>query len=172
MARNLNKYQYETSPRKLQPDYMPKRTVAPKRVNAKTNSKVKNTNKTKKIAKQKQDERRLVKYLAIGFIVVFAIAYRNSQIDESFAKMQKLKDELSEVQKQNVQLEIAIENSMNLNNVEQQAKELLGMQKLTNKQTVYVNFPKEDYIEVAPEKVIIEEESSIIQKIINWFTNF
>lgn len=166
MARS--KYQYETSPRKLEPDYMPKKKVAPK----KTTTKVKKKNKGKKKAKKQQNlERKVVKYLAIGFVVVFAIAYRNSKIDESFAKMQKLKAELSEVQKQNVQLEIAIENSMNLNNLEQQAKELLGMQKLSNRQTVYVDFPREDYIETASEKVVIENNHSIFQRIKNWFTN-
>ena len=32
----------------------------------------------------------------------------------------------------NVKLEVAIESSLNLSTIEQQAKELLGMQKLTN----------------------------------------
>lgn len=166
MAKSLNKYQYETSPRKLEPNYSPKKKVAPKKNTAKTNKKT-----TKKIKKQKELEKKAVKYLVIGFAIVFAIAFRNSKIDESFAKMQKLQDELSEIQKQNVQLEIAIENSMNLNNVEQQAKELLGMQKLSNRQTVYVNFPKEDYIEVASEKVIIEKNDTFFSKVKNWFTN-
>lgn len=168
MARTTSKYQYETSPRKLEPDYMPKKKVAPKKTTTKPRKK--STSK-KKAKKQEKLERKVVKYVVIGFAVVFAIAYRNSKIDESFAKMQKLKSELSEVQKQNVQLEIAIENSMNLNNLEQQAKELLGMQKLTNKQTVYVDFPREDYIETASEKVVIENNNSIFQKIKNWFTN-
>lgn len=168
MSRNASKYQYETSPRKLEPEYMPKKKIAPKKITAKV--KKKSTGK-KKAKKQENLERKIVKYLAIGFAIVFAIAYRNSKIDESFAKMQKLKTELSEVQKQNVQLEIAIENSMNLNNLEQQARELLGMQKLSNKQTVYVDFPKEDYIEAASEKVVIENNNSIFQKIKNWFTN-
>lgn len=168
MARTISKYQYETSPRKLEPDYMPKKKVAPKKTSAKV--KKKSTGK-RKAKKQENVEKKVVKYLAIGFAIVFAIAYRNSKIDESFAKMQRLKTELSEVEKQNVQLEIAIENSMNLNNLEQQAKELLGMQKLSNKQTVYVDFPKEDYIEAASEKVIIENNNSIFQKIKKWLNN-
>lgn len=167
MARSLNKYQYETSPRKLEPNYAPKpkKKVVPK----KNTIKKKTTNtKKKKQNIQKQKEQKMIKYLVIGFSIIFAIAYRNSKIDEKFAEVQNLKDELSDVQKQNVQLEIAIENALNLNNIEQQAKELLGMQKLSNKQTIYVNFPKEDYIEVASEKIIIEEDS-FFQKIKNWF---
>ena len=45
---------------------------------------------------------------------------------------------------------------------EKLAKEQLGMQKLTSKQTVYVNLPKKDYIEPASEEVVVEEDK-------NWF---
>ena len=165
----LNRYEYETSPRKLEPTYAPKKKATPKKTK---NTKNKKQNaKKKKVNKQNQSEKKMIKYLAIGFTIIFAMAYRNSQIDEEFTRVQGLKDELSDIQKQNVQLEIGIENALNLNNLEQQAKELLGMQKLSNKQTVYVNFPKEDYIEIASEKVIIEDNSNIFQKIINWFSN-
>ena len=43
------------------------------------------------------------------------------------------------IQKENEQLKVNIENSLNLNNVEKIAKEKLGMQKLTNKKTLYVS---------------------------------
>lgn len=168
MATSKNRYQYETSPRKIEPNYVPKKKVAPKK-NTKASTTKKTTNKKKKAGKQKQVEKSVIKYLIVGFAIFFAIAYRNSKIDENFAKVQDLKSELSEIQKQNVQLEISIENSLNLNNLEQQAKELLGMQKLSNRQTVYVNYPKEDYIEIESEKVIIEEDTSVFQKIKNWF---
>ena len=48
---------------------------------------------------------------------------------------------------------------------EKQAKEKLGMQKLTNKQTVYITLPKKDYVEPATEEVIKETEK-------NWFEKF
>lgn len=166
----LNRYEYETSPRKLEPVYVPKKKTVPKKNNIKT--KKKKTTKKQKLNKQRQTEIKIIKYMIVGFCIIFAIAYRNSKIDERFNQIQSLKDELSVIEKENVQLEISIENSMNLNNLEQQAKELLGMQKLSNKQTVYVDYPKEDYIEIASEKVIIEENNSIFQKIKNWFTNF
>jgi len=51
---------------------------------------------------------------------------------------------------------VVIENGETLNNVEKIAKEKLGMQKLTNKQTVYVNLPKEDYVESASEEVVVQ----------------
>ena len=53
--------------------------------------------------------------------------------------------------------------------VERFAKEKLGMQKLDNSQKVYVSLPKKDYIEPAVEKVTIEENQNIFQKILNIF---
>ena len=77
--------------------------------------------------------------------------------------MQTLKRDLSSLEKENEQLKVSIENSLNLNTIEKLAKEKLGMQKLTNKQTIYVTLPKKDYIEAAPEEVVIEDEEK------NWF---
>ena len=54
-----------------------------------------------------------------------------------------------------------------LNNVEKIAKEKLGMQKLTNKQTVYVNLPKEDYVESASEEVVVQEEENWFEQILD-----
>lgn len=162
MPRNFNRYQYETSPRKLEPEYTPKK-------NPYKGKKSVNKRATKN-AKQKQEEikkqkRKIIKYVLIGFTILFGLCYRNSKIDESFAKVQNLKEEVSLAEKQNAQLKVSIENSMNLNNVEQQAKELLGMQKLNSKQAVYVSLPKTDYIQPAGEEVIIEEQKSLIEKI-------
>ena len=72
---------------------------------------------------------------------------------------------------QNAQLEVSIENGLNLNNLEQEAKEQLGMQKLNSKQTIYITLPKSDYIEPAAEKVIIEEDGSLMQGIISAISN-
>ena len=109
-------------------------------------------------------------YLAVGFTILFAISYRNAKIDENFDKVQTLKSELVAIEKENAQLEVSIESSLNLTNLEQQARNLLGMQKLTNKQTEYVNLPKTDYIEAASEQVIIEEKQSLLEIIGNYIS--
>ena len=169
MPRNFNKYQYETSPRKLEPEYTPvKNPYKSKKTTARKIDPEKERAKAKQLKKQK---RKAIRYLVIGFLVLFAISYRNSQIDENFAKVQNLKDELAEVQKQNAQLQVSIENGLNLNNLEQEAKEQLGMQKLNSKQTIYMTLPKNDYIEPAAEEVIIEEEQSLISGIISTISN-
>ena len=168
MPRNFNKYQFETSPRKLEPEYTPVKN--PYKSKKTTARKTKTNRRTEKEIELKKQKRTAIKYLAIGFIILFVISCRNSLIDESFAKVQNLKDELSEVKKQNDQLEVLIENGLNLNNLEQEAKEQLGMQKLNPKQTIYVTLPKTDYIEPAAEEVIIEEENTgIITRIMNIF---
>lgn len=171
MPRNFNKYQYETSPRKLEPEYTPVKNPYKSK---KTTAKKQNQNEMRNVAKEKKLKKQkivAIKYLLIGFLILFAISYRNSQIDENFAKIKKLKSDLAEVEKQNTQLEISIENGLNLANLEQEAKEKLGMQKLNSKQTTYITLAKSDYIESATEEVIIEEKQSWFQGIINAVSN-
>ena len=135
MARHVyNSYQYETSPRKLEPEYETKKITHKKK-----NTAAKNKNKIQPKSKFKK-----IVYILIAFSVLYAICYRNSQINESFADVQKAKQELSQLEKENEQLNVSIQNSLNLNQIEQSAKELLGMQKLSSKQTIYVNLPKRD----------------------------
>ena len=98
----------------------------------------------------------------------------NTRLSESISQIQKLKAQITEIQKENDQLEINIQNNINLNNIEQAAKELLGMQKLSSKQTFYISLPKKDFVEPRTEKVIFEEETSnpvesLIEKIKNIF---
>lgn len=163
-----NRYQYETSPRKLEPEYSPvtkkypKKSVTPR-----------NKNKTKNISKasiiRRKDQFKLIAAVLLVFSAVLTMSYRNSQIDESFSKTEELKEKYMAIEKENDQMKVDIENSLNYNNVEQQAKELLGMQKLSNKQTVYVNLPKKDYIQPATETVVIEKSDGFINTVINKF---
>lgn len=171
MANSYYGYQYETSPRKLQPEYKPnKNRNRNKNKNNKKSVHTSNDSNKNKSTKKVNQKLRAVKYLTIGFFILFAISYRNSVINESFKEKEKLKKELSAIQKTNEQLQVNIENSLNLNNVEQSAKEKLGMQKPTNSQKVYVSLPKKDYIRPATEEVLVEEEMSWFEKIIKGFT--
>lgn len=158
MARANSKYQYETSPKKLEPYYTSK----------KQNPKIKEVKNKKNTKKQKEEQKlkmKIIMYAIVAFSIFFGISYRNAQIDENFEKLQNLKSDLAAVEKENAQLEVAIESSLNLANLEEQARSLLGMQKLTNKQTEYVNLPKTDYTEAASEQVIIEENAGFLKTI-------
>lgn len=162
MARSL--YQYETSPRKLEPSYKPRKKQSIKVLeNPKANKKT--------LQSQKKRQTKMTLTIVAIFAVLLTISYRNSQINEKFNKVQTLKRELSSLQKENEQLKVTIENSLSSNYIEQHAKEKLGMKKLTNKQTVYVTLPKKDYVESPSEKVITKEEKnwfeSLVDKIFN-----
>jgi cell division protein FtsB len=171
-----NRYQYETSPRKISPEYeppvkkYPKKSTARKQVVKKDyskNEKVKRKEKSKIEAKAKV---KIIGCVAIGFMLLLAISYRNSVIDEKFAENKSLKSDLAALQKENEQLEANIESSLNLNNIEQSAKEMLGMQKMDSSQSVYISLQKEDYIEPASEEIVEEDTASFFEKIINFIT--
>ena len=159
-----SRYEYGTSPRKYENPYYVQ------------NRRKKNNNTPKKAEKKMTAaEKRAIlknKVQIIGiiiavFVAILLICYRNSQIDVAFKNNEELKSKVMAVEKENDQMKVDIENSLNLYNVEQQAKEQLGMQQLSNKQTVYVNLPKKDYIQPASESVKIEENQNIFQKAFN-----
>lgn len=167
-------YQYETSPRKLQPEYetnknpykKKKSTVAKKNT---TNKKTNKKNATKAKKKSKYNYKPIL-YIVAAFAMLFTISYRNSLINEGYNEKEKIKSQVSAVEKENEQLKVTIENSLNLNAIGQAAQEKLGMQKLDNNQKVYVDLQKKDYVESASEKVIIEDEKSWFEELIEKLT--
>lgn len=164
----FNGYQYETSPRKLEPEYEPQKNPYVKKKSSTLKKKEEQTKK--KTKKQLKSHIKAVLYIGVIFSVLFVISYRNSLINESFSKNENLKSTLGVIQKENEQLQVNIENSLNLSNIEKLARERLGMQKLDNSQKVYVSLPKKDYVEPAVEEVVIDDtEANWFQKIINFF---
>ncbi|MCI8384436.1 MAG: hypothetical protein HFJ33_06235 [Clostridia bacterium] len=159
-----SRYEYGTNPRKLEPDVQRRKTTQKKKIKV-VEDLPKQDNKILKEQKKQQTKLTLV---VIGiFIILLTISYRNSQINEKFNQVQSLKRELSLIQKENEQLKVSIANSVNLNTVEKLAKEKLGMQKLTNKQTMYITLPKKDYVEATTEEVIIKDEKNWFEKIMD-----
>ena len=156
------RYQHTTSPRKLEPEVQRNRNKKQRKLKV-----VEDLPRQKvELSKEQKKRQKNLTLVVVGiFILLLTISYRNSQINEKFNEVQDLKEQLASLEKENQQLEVTIQNSLNLNNIEKQAKEKLGMQKLTNKQTVYVTLPKKDYIEPATEEVIKTEEK-------NWFQQF
>ena len=84
-------YQYETSPRKLQPEYEPKKNPY-KQKKSSTKSMKTEKNAPKKKMKPKV---KLVLYIFAAFAVLFAMGYQNSLITESCNKKEKLKKEVN-----------------------------------------------------------------------------
>lgn len=167
-------YQYETSPKKIQPEYEPivreskkksTKTDNKKDVERKQESNVKMP--VKKMTKEELNKKmKLVCYIAFGFAVLFTISYRNSIINEKFTQKESLKAELADIQKVNEQLEVGIENELNLTNVESMAKDKLGMAKLNNSQKVYINLPKKEYVEATAEGIKQSSNQPLYQVIV------
>jgi len=162
----INKYQYTTSPRKLDPDIQRKTKSQRQKLKV-----VKELPRQEiKVSKEQREKQFKLTLVVIAiFAVLLTISYRNSKINEKFNQAQSLKRELSAIQKENEQLKVNIENGLNLNTIEKLAKEELGMQKLTNRQTIYVSLPKKDYVESAQEEVIVHnnEKESFFDKLLS-----
>ena len=155
------RYETGTSQRKLEPDYQRKQKRKKPRLRVVEDL----PRQEVKVSKaQKVRQRQLTLVVAGIFLLLVTISYRNSQINEKFNEVQDLKQQLASLEKENEQLEVSIENSLNANNIEKLAKEQLGMQKLTNKQTVNVILPKKDYVEPSKEEITIEDDENE-----NWF---
>ncbi len=137
------RYQYETSPRKVKPEY----TRKPKKYPKKSSMTRKKVKIEKNVKKEFVKKAKIIFLVLFVFSIVFAISYRNSLINEAYSKTEGLKSNLEKIERENEQIEVSIDNSLNLANIEQSAKELLGMTKLTSKQTIYITLPKQDYIE-------------------------
>ena len=166
MARNS--YQYETSPRKIQPEYNPKKRET--KVKKNTNSKKRKEElKQKKIAlkQQKVKNYKNIALIISMFLILLAVSYRSSLITEKFNQIQNKKVELSSLEKTNGQLEVEIEESINLGNIEKQAKKGLGMKKMTNDQKVYVNLNNKDYTESTKKDIKNDDNINWFQKFIN-----
>lgn len=166
---NRNRYQYETSPRKLEPEYRPVKKKYPKKSTAtskKTTRKALKTNNKVREKVQIQEKYKAIIYVLILFSILFAISYRNAVISEKYSQIKNMKSNLATIQKENEQIEVNIESKTNLGTIEKEAKEKLGMKKLNDNQAIYINLNKQDYIESAADDVKIEEEPNFLQKII------
>lgn len=169
---------YETRVR-INPEYGKKQVVNKTRriqknvqnnKNVRSNDDLQENAKDIKVSKANVKARlKIVLFLVAGFSVLFVISYQNSLISESFNKKEQYKKEMEALSKTNQQIEVNIENNLNLNTIEQSAKEKIGMQKLNNSQKIYVSLPKQDYVAPASEQIVMEEETGFFQKIIGWF---
>ena len=92
---------------KLQPEYEPKKNPY-KQKKSSTKSMKTEKNAPKKKMKPKV---KLVLYIFAAFAVLFAMGYQNSLITESCNKKEKLKKEVSAIEKENEQLKVNIEKT-------------------------------------------------------------
>ncbi len=165
-------YQYETSPRKLQPEYEPKKNPYKKKKSSVSKKQTTNKKVSKKPVSKKKNKYNYkpVAYIMLAFAMLFTISYRNSLINEKYNEKESIKSQVSAVQKENEQLKVSIENSLNLSSVAKAAEDKLGMQKLDNNQKIYLDLKKKDYVEPASEEVIINDNMSWLDRLLEKLT--
>ena len=124
-------YEYGATPRKLEPEYGPRKT---KKSKEEFEKQIKINEKQKKEAMkmEKKKHNKNVALVAAIFLILLTISYRSSLINERFNEIQNSKEKLASIQKTNGQLEVSIESSLNLSNLKNAAKDKLGMQELDN----------------------------------------
>jgi len=168
MARyNTSRYQYETSPRKLQPEYTPVKKRYPK----KSTAKKQDVKPQVKKQEAKNLNSKIIFYIAVVFAVLFAVSYRNALIAQTYSQVKDLKSELAQVEKENKQIEINIESQTNLGAIEEKAEKELGLKKLDDSQIVYVSLDKQDYVESSMQEVKLEDDSNWFENIVNKIKN-
>ena len=159
-------YEYGTTPRKLEPEYDPRR-IKKSKEEIKRQRKINERQKKEALKMEKKKHNKNVALVAAIFLVLLTISYRSSLINERFNEIQNSKEKLAAIQKTNGQLEVSIESSLNLSNVKNAAKDKLGMQKLENDQRVYVNLDKKDYTESVKDEITTDDNSNWFIKLIN-----
>mgnify|MGYP004561961405 FL=1 len=164
-------FEYETTPRKLKPEYEPKKTKKSKE-EIKKQIKINEKQKKEAMKIEKKKHNKNVALVAVIFLILLMISYRSSLINERFNEIQSSKEKLASIQKTNGQLEVSIESSLNLSNVKNAAKDKLGMKELDNGQKVYVTLDKKDYVEGSKEDIDLtsdntENDGKWYNKIIN-----
>ena len=149
----INYYEYETSPRKEEPEIIPNKRKKTKR-NVQNREDIRKKIRKAQVIEARKNVKNII-LIGLAFALLLIISYRYALINSRFSEKENLKSMLADLQKQNAQLKVNIEQGMNINNIEQAAKEKLGMQKLNNNQKVYVTLQKKDYVETSINK---EEE--------------
>ena len=160
-------YEYGATPRKLEPEYGPRR-VKKSKEEIKKQIKINEKQKRDAMKLEKKKHNKNVALVAAIFLVLLTISYRSSLINERFNEIQNSKEKLASIQKTNGQLEVSIESSLNLSNVKNAAKDKLGMQELDNGQKVYVTLDKKDYVEGANENIDIASDTKNSSS--TWYT--
>lgn len=170
-------YQYETSPRKYEPDYdIPrKRIQQTRRKNStkKTTAKKQTIKTNYQIKKEKQKAEKLkhleqICIVLVIFGMLLAVSYREISIMEMFNNKKKMENELALIQKENGQVEKDIkaqESKLDWNMIKQKATEELGMQE-ANKITLELD--KSDNVEKEV-TLIKSDNTSFIEKLIEKF---
>lgn len=161
MANRGYGYQYETSPRKLEPEYREtkKKKMTPKKANPSYQRNAKKTGKRKPKKKFKMSfEMKFFLNSMLFFSVIFAIIACQALVEQRYKEKEGIKKRYNEL--------LASSNVTNeLNSDVRVVASEYGMQ---TKSATLINLETSDYIESSVDDVEREEET-IFKKIVDWF---
>jgi len=162
---DIYNFEYGTTPRKEEPRY---ERMKKSKKDYQRRLKINEEQRKNAIKLEKKKHHKNVAYIIAIFFILLTISYRSSLINEKFSDIQNDKQKLASIEKTNGQLEVNIESSLNLSNIEEAAKERLGMKKIDNSQKVFVTLDKKDYVESSEDYTEEgEEDLSWYQKFLN-----
>lgn len=95
--------------------------------------------------------------------VAFSVLYSKLQISEYTTMISETKNEIEQMERDNIRLRSELDSMYTLDNVEQVASEELGLSKTQSSQITYITLNTEEMTEVA------EENTNIFVSIKNWF---
>lgn len=167
-------YQYGTSPRKYEPEYVTNKVTKRRKETQNKTKKVitkKKSIKTQNKTAQKNNSRvKQIIAVMVVFGMLLTISYREIVIMEMFNQKKDMETQLAGIEKENGQVEKSIkevESTLDWNKIKQIATEQLGMQQKT---TTPVDLEKTDSVETET-KLIQEEKTSLLEKIVGFFVN-
>lgn len=172
MARSY--YQYETSPRKYEPEYTTRQTTKRKTETKKISKQEIERRKLEKQRIKKAEERKRKTRLVIAVLTIFGmllvVSYREISIMEIFNQKKAMEEQLAVIEKENGQVEKSIkevESTLDWNKIKQIATEQLGME---IKASTAVDLEKTDNVET--ENTYIQpDNTSTLEKIVGYFIN-
>lgn len=158
MANKGYSYQYETSPRKLEPDYRnppKKKKTNPVQVKKKQVKKVAQP-RTKKKFKMSFEMKFFVNSM-LFFSIIFAIIACQAMVEQRYKERESLKQEYNELlSKRNM-----------ANEVNQDVRMVASDYGMQTKSATLINLETSDYIETSAQQV--EEESGFFESILHWW---
>ncbi len=90
--------------------------------------------------------------LGVAVLMAFCLLFRNSQLLERKDTVKNMQGELSSVHAQIVAKQFEIERNVDLNKVEEEAIQRLGMQRPVKAQMIYLDMENCDYAECSKQK--------------------
>ncbi|HOQ36433.1 MAG TPA: cell division protein FtsL [Acetivibrio sp.] len=105
-------------------------------------------NKVLSAKKKQRNNNKVKRKVVFCILIIFALGclamYRNAQITEMNYEINKQLKAYNEIKDENIRLRVAIENSINIQEVKEYAENKLGMHKPDDHQIAYVKVPQKD----------------------------